>query len=131
MRILYFTTDFSLENVAFAKQHGMIIRAANAIESAANVEVCDFVYGDVPAAYRVFPEYTLPENDLTAERDAQIAECKAENAALKDEVAKRDNTISALEAELQTAKAQIETLQAQLDALQTTKKQPEKPTKGE
>ena len=127
MKILYFTNDYSPENLAFAKQHGMIIRAANAIESAANVEACDFVYGDVPAAYRVFPEYTLPENDL-----AQLDALQAEIAALKDEIAKRDNTISALEAELQAAKAQIETLQAQLDALQTTEKQPEngKPAKG-
>lgn len=128
MKILYFTTDFSTENVAFAKQHGMIIRAANAIDTAANVESCDAVYGDVPAAYRVFPEYTLPETEGSAQLDA----LQAENAALKDEVAKRDNVIASLQTELQAAKAQIETLQAQLDALQTTEKQPEngKPAKG-
>nr|DAM65769.1 MAG TPA: hypothetical protein [Caudoviricetes sp.] len=119
MKILYFTTDFSTENVAFAKQHGMIIRAANAIDTAANVESCDAVYGDVPAAYRVFPEYTLPETEGSAQLDA----LQAENAALKDEVAKRNNVIASLQTELQAAKAQ-------LDALQTAEKQPEKPAKG-
>ena len=114
MKILYFTKDYSPENLAFAKAHGMIIRAADAIESAVNVESCDFVYGEVPAAYRVFPEYTLPETS-----DTELAAKDAELTALKDELAKRDNTIAALQKELDEAKAQLE-------ALQSAEKQPEK-----
>ena len=69
MKILYFTRDFSPENVAFAKQHGLIMRNAAAVETSANVEPCDAVYGDeVPDTYRAaFPTYTLPEKIDEAE----------------------------------------------------------------
>ena len=69
MKILYFTRDFSPENVAFPKQHGLIMRNAAAVETSANVEPCDAVYGDeVPDAYRAaFPTYTLPEKIDEAE----------------------------------------------------------------
>ena len=46
-RILYFTDDFSQENQAYAKQHGLIIRNAKAYEHLPRFELDDAPNGDV------------------------------------------------------------------------------------
>lgn len=60
MKILFFIRDFSPENLALAKEQGLIIRDAKAYTSIDFLETCDFVCGDVPKAYAdVYPLYDL------------------------------------------------------------------------
>lgn len=49
--ILYFTSDLSEENQAFAKENGLIIRDVSAYREGDFIEQCDAVFGDVPKAY--------------------------------------------------------------------------------
>lgn len=60
-RILYFTDDFSQENQAHAKQHGLIIRNSLAYGDVDFVERCDMVCGNVPQAYQHLPVFELPK----------------------------------------------------------------------
>lgn len=61
-RILYFTDDFSPENQAYAKQHGLIIRNAKAYDEVDFLEQCDMVCGQVPKPYLdKFAVFELPE----------------------------------------------------------------------
>ena len=65
-RILYFTDDFSQENQAYAKQHGLIIRNAKAYGTVDYLEQCDKVFGQVPKAYEHLPRFELddaPDDD--------------------------------------------------------------------
>lgn len=129
MKILYFTSDFSAQNIEFAKKHGMTMRNAAIVETAQNLEQCDFVYGDeTPENYRqVFAWFVLPENNaaqgvLQETHNAVLAE----NEHLKTELARHESSahlselalkrqdeqivqlterIAELEAELATAKA--------------------------
>lgn len=68
MKILYFTKDFSPENVAFAKDRGLVMRMADAVESAANPEACDAVCGEVPALYAALPVHDLQGAESAARR---------------------------------------------------------------
>lgn len=61
-RILYFTDDFSQENQAYAKQHGLIIRNAKAYGAVDYLEQCDKVCGQVPIAYEHLPRFELDDN---------------------------------------------------------------------
>ena len=89
MKILYFTTDFTVENVAFAKKHGLTIRHASAVETAANIESCDFVFGDVPKSYQNLPVYVIDEKQSVSvdEHHAVLAE----NEQLKARIAELEN----------------------------------------
>lgn len=61
-KILYFTDDFSQENQDFAKEHGLLIRNAQAYETVDYLEKCDMVCGDVPLAYeQSYPIFELPQ----------------------------------------------------------------------
>lgn len=96
MKILYFTTDFTVENVAFAKKHGLTIRHASAVETAANIEPCDFVFGDVPKSYQNLPVYVIDEKQSVSvdEHHAVLAEnatLKAENTQLKARIAELES----------------------------------------
>ncbi|MDP0299333.1 hypothetical protein Q7Z20_10780, partial [Glaesserella parasuis] len=61
MKILYFTHDFSPENVKFAKEKGLILRNLAAYHATDFIEQCDAVFGDVPERYQHLPKHTLPE----------------------------------------------------------------------
>lgn len=96
MKILYFTTDFSVENIAFAEKHGLIMRNASAVETAANIESCDFVFGDVPKSYQNLPVYVIDEKQSVSvdEHHAVLAEnatLKAENTQLKARIAELES----------------------------------------
>lgn len=52
MKKLYFTDDFSPENVAKLKGQGYILRDIRAYNVGDFIEDCDEVAGDVPAAYQ-------------------------------------------------------------------------------
>ena len=99
MKILYFTRDFGAENIEFARKNGLTMRNAAAQETGANVEPCDYVYGDdIPENYRtVYPLYTLPESGMepaalqaeNAQLKAELDQAQAEIQALKDEISKK------------------------------------------
>ena len=99
MKILYFTRDFGAENIEFARKNGLTMRNAAAQETGANVEPCDYVYGDdIPENYRtVYPLYTLPESGMelatlqaeNAQLKAALDQAQAEIQALKDEISKK------------------------------------------
>lgn len=63
-KILYFTTDFSPENIAFAKANGLTPRNLNAYHNTDFVEQCDFVCGDVPERYAHLPQFELAKDEL-------------------------------------------------------------------
>ena len=95
MKILYFTRDFSAKNVAFAKQHGLTMRNAGAVDTGVNPEPCDAVYGDdVPSVYlEKYEIYTLPEKvDVqTVEKlQARIAQLEAQLAEKSKKTVKKD-----------------------------------------
>lgn len=77
-KILYFTDDFGLDNQAFAKKHGLIIRNASAYKDNDFLEKCDAVYGKVPQAYLdKYPLHKLATDEPKAEAEPK-AEPKAE-----------------------------------------------------
>ncbi|MFB6349477.1 hypothetical protein ACFBZI_08590 [Moraxella sp. ZJ142] len=73
MKILYFTTDFSDANLAYAKQHGLTVRDGLAYREIDFIETCDKVCGDVPDAYRHLPLFDekLDEKPKRKVRNAQ------------------------------------------------------------
>lgn len=140
MKILYFTSDFSAENIEFAKKYGMTMRNAAAVETAQNLEQCDMVYGDeTPENYRkAFELFVLSENNATQGVSqeaynvivAENEQLKAENEELKMRHAEFAESTAqtvaieayqALQAELETAQARIAELEAELTAAKTTK----------
>ena len=50
-RVLYFTRDFSAENIAMAKDKGLIMRDIRVYGNDDFMETCDAVTGDVPKEY--------------------------------------------------------------------------------
>ena len=62
MKILYFTHDFSPENVKFAKENGLIMRNLGSYHATDFIEQCDAVCGDAPERYQHLPKHTLPES---------------------------------------------------------------------
>lgn len=117
MKILYFTSDFSAQNIEFAKKHGMTMRNAAIVETAQNLEQCDFVYGDeTPENYRqVFAWFVLPENNaaqgVSQETHnavlAENAQLKAENERLKTELARHESSAHLSELALKRQDEQI------------------------
>lgn len=80
MKILYFTDDFSAENMAFAKRNHLTVRRASAYHDGDTLENCDAVCGDVPTAYA--DRYPLHDIDIKSEQSADdkpdtVAELKA------------------------------------------------------
>ena len=132
MKILYFTRDFGAENIEFAHKNGLTMRNAAAVETGANVEPCDYVYGDdTPENYRAaYPLYTLPESG------AELAALQAENEQLQTKyeqqnkvIAQYENETNALKAALDEAQAKIADLEAKLSEQPEGKQQTE-PKKG-
>lgn len=50
-KVLFFTRDFSAENIQFAKDNGLLMRDLRAYGNDDFMEVCDAVCGDVPEVY--------------------------------------------------------------------------------
>ena len=51
-KVLYFTNDFSAENIQKAKDENLVMRDVRAYDEDDFVEACDSVTGDVPEAYK-------------------------------------------------------------------------------
>ena len=104
---LYFTNDFSPENVAELQGQGYTLRKASAYHEADTLEVCIEVAGDVPQAYLDLIARTkaniITANvqvgitpELQAVIDEAKAECEkvvAENEALKQKIAALDGSL--------------------------------------
>lgn len=97
---LYFTDDFSPENVAKLQGEGYILRKASAYHEADTLEPCSEVAGDVPKAYLDLIKRNKSDivtieakvgitPELQATIDQAKAECKkvvAENDELKKQI---------------------------------------------
>ena len=104
---LYFTNDFSPENVAELQGKGYTLRKASAYHEADTLEACIEVAGDVPQAYLDLIARTkaniITANvqvgitpELQAVIDEAKAECEkvvAENEALKQKIAALDGSL--------------------------------------
>ena len=104
---LYFTNDFSPENVAELQGQGYTLRKASAYHEADTLEACIEVAGDVPQAYLDLIARTkaniITANvqvgitpELQAVIDEAKAECEkvvAENEALKQKIAALDGSL--------------------------------------
>ena len=104
---LYFTNDFSPENVADLQGQGYTLRKASAYHEADTLEACIEVAGDVPQAYLDLIARTkaniITANvqvgitpELQAVIDEAKAECEkvvAENEALKQKIAALDGSL--------------------------------------
>lgn len=93
MRILYFTDDFSQENIQFAKKHGLTMRKRSAYTQVDTVEQCTAVCGDVPPAYLdKYPLHELPKTEQQkAEEDARLkAEAEVKTKAEAEAKAKAE-----------------------------------------
>lgn len=111
---LYFTNDFSVENVQKLQGDGWIIRNAQLAKSDSFVEQADEYGGDVPERYKIgVGKITV---QLSAETSSELqqtideakAECKkviAENAELKDKLLIAEKALVAADEEIKALKA--------------------------
>ncbi|OTG78821.1 hypothetical protein B9T23_01770 [Acinetobacter terrae] len=110
---LYFTNDFSPENVAELQKQGYILRKASAYHEADTLEACIEVAGDVPQAYLDLIARTKA-NIVTANVQVSItpelqviideakAECEkvvAENVELTEQLNKEREAVKKLTSE--------------------------------
>ena len=125
---LYFTNDFSPENVAELQGKGYTLRKASAYHEADTLEVCIEVAGDVPQAYLDLITRTKAnivtanvQVSITPELQAVIDEAKAECEKVVAENEVLGQKISVLDAALVVANDRIAELEAK----------PKKPTVAE
>lgn len=125
---LYFTNDFSPENVAELQGKGYTLRKASAYHEADTLEVCIEVAGDVPQAYLDLIARTKAnivtanvQVSITPELQAVIDEAKAECEKVVAENEALKQKIAALDGSLVVANERIAELEAK----------PKKPTAAE
>lgn len=85
-KVLYFTSDFSAENVAFAQKNGLVMRNLLAYQPTDFVENCDAVCGDVPERYQHFPVYELGVKQENQTDKMTVDELKAKLTELGIEI---------------------------------------------
>ena len=125
---LYFTNDFSPENVAELQGKGYTLRKASAYHEADTLEACIEVAGDVPQAYLDLIARTKAnivtanvQVSITPELQATIDEAKAECEKVVAENEALKQKIAALDGSLVVANERIAELEAK----------PKKPTAAE
>ena len=125
---LYFTNDFSPENVAELQGKGYTLRKASAYHEADTLEACIEVAGDVPQAYLDLIARTKAnivtanvQVSITPELQAVIDEAKAECEKVVAENEALKQKIAALDGSLVVANERIAELEAK----------PKKPTAAE
>ena len=142
---LYFTNDFSPENVAELQGKGYILRKASAYHEADTLEPCSEVAGDVPQAYLDLIKQTKSSivtieakvsitPELQATIDQAKAECEkvvAENDDLKQQLDKESEVVQKLDLENTQLKGQVLTAEktllaadAEIKALKAAAKKP-------
>lgn len=126
---LYFTNDFSPENVAELQGKGYILRKASAYHEADTLEPCSEVAGDVPQAYLDLIKQTKSSivtieakvsitPELQATIDQAKAECEkvvAENVELKDQLATSKDEFIAFQNDVNAMKNRIAELEPVVD----------------
>ena len=126
---LYFTDDFSPENVAELQSKGYILRKASAYHEADTLEACVEVAGDVPQAYLDLIKQTKSSivtieakvsitPELQATIDQAKAECEkvvAENVELKDQLATSKDEFIAFQNDVNAMKNRIAELEPVVD----------------
>lgn len=142
---LYFTNDFSPENVAELQGQGYTLRKASAYHEADTLEACIEVAGDVPQAYLDLIARTkaniITANvqvgitpELQAVIDEAKAECEkvvAENVDLKEQLDKEREAVKKLDLENTQLKDKVSTAEktllaadAEIKALKAASKKP-------
>lgn len=123
---LYFTNDFSPENVAELQAQGYTLRKASAYHEADTLEACAEVAGDVPQAYLNLIKRNkaniITANvqvsitpELQATIDGAKAECEkvqAENAELKEQLATAQGELIAFKNDVAAMQARIDELKS-------------------
>lgn len=135
---LYFTDDFSKENVEKLQDKGWVLRKASAVSSSDSIEQADEYGGDVPIHYKSKVEQITAQLtvDLSPELQKTIDDTKAENESLKaqlkavvsqeayDEVLQErtqlEKVIESIKADLESASNERNALSVQNADLQTT-----------
>lgn len=110
---LYFTNDFSVENVQKLQGDGWIIRNAQLAKSDSFVEQADEYGGDVPERYKIgvgkitvqLSAETSPELQQTIDdAKAECAKVVAENSELKDKLLIAEKALVAADEEIKALK---------------------------
>lgn len=123
---LYFTNDFSLENVKKLESEGYILRKASAYHEADTLEPCAEVAGDVPQAYLDLIKRTKADivtieakvsitPELQQAIDDAKAECEkvvAENNELIEQLNKEREAVKKLIDENEELKVKVADLEA-------------------
>ena len=142
---LYFTDDFSKENVEKLQAKGWVLRKASAVSSSDSIEQADEYGGDVPIHYKskveqitaqlaveLSPELQQVIDDTKAECEKVVAENESLKAQLKavvlqeayDEVLQErtqlEKVIESIKADLESASNERNALSVQNADLQTT-----------
>ena len=128
---LYFTDDFSPENVAELQKQGYILRKASAYHEADTLEPCSEVAGDVPKAYLDLIKrnnsniVTIEAKvGITPELQATIDQAKAECAKVIAENVELKDQLATTQGEFIAFKNDVAAMQARIDELQTPTKKP-------
>ena len=128
---LYFTDDFSPENVAELQKQGYILRKASAYHEADTLEPCSEVAGDVPKAYLDLIKrnnsniVTIEAKvGITPELQATIDQAKAECAKVIAENVELKDQLATAQGEFIAFKNDVAAMQARIDELQPPTKKP-------
>ncbi|WP_180004847.1 MULTISPECIES: hypothetical protein [unclassified Acinetobacter] len=128
---LYFTDDFSPENVAKLQGEGYILRKASAYHEADTLEPCSEVAGDVPKAYLDLIKrnnsniVTIEAKvGITPELQATIDEAKAECVKVIAENVELKEQLATAQGEFIAFKNDVAAMQARIDELQLPTKKP-------
>ena len=128
---LYFTDDFSPENVAKLQGEGYILRKASAYHEADTLEPCSEVAGDVPKAYLDLIKrnnsniVTIEAKvGITPELQATIDKAKAECAKVIAENVELKEQLATAQGEFIAFKNDVAAMQARIDELQPPTKKP-------
>ncbi|WP_180020904.1 hypothetical protein [Acinetobacter sp. YH16044] len=128
---LYFTDDFSPENVAKLQGEGYILRKASAYHEADTLEPCSEVAGDVPKAYLDLIKrnnsniVTIEAKvGITPELQAAIDDAKAECAKVIAENVELKEQLATAQGEFIAFKNDVAAMQARIDELQPPTKKP-------
>lgn len=128
---LYFTDDFSPENVAKLQGEGYILRKASAYHEADTLEPSSEVAGDVPKAYLDLIKrnnsniVTIEAKvGITPELQATIDEAKAECAKVIAENVELKEQLATAQGEFIAFKNDVAAMQARIDELQPPTKKP-------
>lgn len=128
---LYFTDDFSPENVAKLQGEGYILRKASAYHEADTLEPCSEVAGDVPKAYLDLIKrnnsniVTIEAKvGITPELQATIDDAKAECVKVIAENVELKEQLATAQGEFIAFKNDVAAMQARIDELQPPTKKP-------